>query len=197
MVLSWPEASQQGTRAQLRIRGPLCAGPERFTAHARWRLAPSVHRLTISGGSSECTLRYRSGCLRDSGAVAPSALLHRMRGRQTLPISRWRCANDVCMYFTLELAWPPTVFQVCVALPALPREYLAHIIRACIAQSLELLPNREPFRTKSMPDDHSKSVPPLPIPNRTVKRSYADDSAATSVKVGHRQASYVEPTQSA
>ena len=34
-----------------------------------------------------------------------------------------------------------------------------------------------------MPDDHSKSVPPLPIPNRTVKRLCADDSAATSVKV--------------
>ena len=45
-----------------------------------------------------------------------------------------------------------------------------------------------------MPDDHSKSVPPLPIPNRTVKRFYADDSAATSVKVGHRQASYNEKT---
>ncbi|HTH44371.1 MAG TPA: hypothetical protein VL528_04750, partial [Oxalicibacterium sp.] len=29
---------------------------------------------------------------------------------------------------------------------------------------------------------------PLPIPNRTVKRLCADDSAATSVKVGHRQA---------
>ena len=39
-----------------------------------------------------------------------------------------------------------------------------------------------------MPDDHSKSVPPLPIPNRTVKRLRADDSAATSAKVGHRQA---------
>jgi hypothetical protein len=39
-----------------------------------------------------------------------------------------------------------------------------------------------------MPDDQSKLVPPLPIPNRTVKRLRADDSAATSVKVGHRQA---------
>src|SRR5690606_5278775 len=39
-----------------------------------------------------------------------------------------------------------------------------------------------------MPDEHSKLVPPLPIPNRTVKRLRADDSAATSVKVGHRQA---------
>jgi CheY-like chemotaxis protein len=45
-----------------------------------------------------------------------------------------------------------------------------------------------------MPDDHSKSVPPLPIPNRTVKRLCADDSAATSVKVGYRQASYKRKT---
>ena len=48
-----------------------------------------------------------------------------------------------------------------------------------------------------MPDDHSKSVPPLPIPNRTVKRYYADDSAATSVKVGYRQASYSEKPRTA
>src|SRR4051794_36019989 len=27
-----------------------------------------------------------------------------------------------------------------------------------------------------MPDDHSPPEPPLPIPNRTVKRRYADDS---------------------
>ena len=47
-----------------------------------------------------------------------------------------------------------------------------------------------------MPDDHSKSVPPLPIPNRTVKRLCADDSAATSVKVGYRQASYKEKARS-
>ena len=39
-----------------------------------------------------------------------------------------------------------------------------------------------------MPDDHSKLVPLLPIPNRTVKRLCADDSADPCVKVGHRQA---------
>ena len=39
-----------------------------------------------------------------------------------------------------------------------------------------------------LPDDHSESVPPLPIPNRTVKRLYADDSADSRVKVGNRQA---------
>ena len=38
------------------------------------------------------------------------------------------------------------------------------------------------------PDDHSKVVPLLPIPNRTVKRLSADDSADARVKVGHRQA---------
>ena len=38
------------------------------------------------------------------------------------------------------------------------------------------------------PDDNSKLVPPLPIPNRTVKQPRADDSAETSAKVGHRQA---------
>jgi hypothetical protein len=31
-------------------------------------------------------------------------------------------------------------------------------------------------------------VPLLPIPNRTVKRLCADDSADSRVKVGHRQA---------
>ena len=39
-----------------------------------------------------------------------------------------------------------------------------------------------------MPDDHSEVVPLLPIPNRTVKRFRADDSAGSRVKVGHRQA---------
>ena len=50
-------------------------------------------------------------------------------------------------------------------------------------------PERQTTR-QFMPDDHSDLVPPLPIPNRTVKRICADDSAATSVKVGHRQANY-------
>jgi hypothetical protein len=39
-----------------------------------------------------------------------------------------------------------------------------------------------------MPDDHSELVPPLPIPNRTVKRLHANDSADSRVKVGNRQA---------
>ena len=43
-----------------------------------------------------------------------------------------------------------------------------------------------------MPDDHSEVVPLLPIPNRTVKRLCADDSADSRVKVGHRQAITVE-----
>jgi hypothetical protein len=44
-----------------------------------------------------------------------------------------------------------------------------------------------------MPDDHSKVVPLLPIPNRTVKRLSADDSADSRVKVGHRQAPIPQP----
>ena len=39
-----------------------------------------------------------------------------------------------------------------------------------------------------MPDGYSRAVPPLPIPNRTVKRFCADDSAVTGVKVGYCQA---------
>ena len=47
-----------------------------------------------------------------------------------------------------------------------------------------------------MPDDHSEVVPLLPIPNRTVKRFSADDSAGSRVKVGHRQAIKVKtPSQ--
>ncbi len=47
-----------------------------------------------------------------------------------------------------------------------------------------LCPSSEQFK----PDDHSELVPLLPIPNRTVKRLSADDSADSRVKVGHRQA---------
>ena len=57
-----------------------------------------------------------------------------------------------------------------------------------------MLPNREHLTLQFMPDDHSELVPPLPIPNRTVKRLCADDSAATSVKVGHRQAVIRKPS---
>ena len=45
-----------------------------------------------------------------------------------------------------------------------------------------------------MPDDHSDVVPLLPIPNRTVKRVSADDSAGSRVKVGHRQALTAQKT---
>ena len=48
-------------------------------------------------------------------------------------------------------------------------------------------------RQPVMPDDHSESVPPLPIPNRTVKRLHADDSADSRVKVGNRQAPHAVP----
>ena len=56
---------------------------------------------------------------------------------------------------------------------------------------MALLLHREQAPVQVMPDDHSKLVPPLPIPNRTVKQLCADDSAATSVKVGYRQACYL------
>ena len=46
---------------------------------------------------------------------------------------------------------------------------------------------------KFKPDDHSKLEPLLPIPNRTVKRLRADDSADPRVKVGHRQANIKNP----
>ena len=46
---------------------------------------------------------------------------------------------------------------------------------------------------QALPDDHSKLVPLLPIPNRTVKRLSANDSADSRVKVGHRQAVYTKP----
>ena len=59
-----------------------------------------------------------------------------------------------------------------------------------LLRSDDLLPRWEQVVEKVMPDDHSKLVPPLPIPNRTVKQLCADDSAATSVKVGYRHASY-------
>ena len=47
-----------------------------------------------------------------------------------------------------------------------------------------------------MPDDHSEVVPLLPIPNRTVKRLCANDSADSRVKVGHRQAPNARNAQS-
>jgi hypothetical protein len=49
-----------------------------------------------------------------------------------------------------------------------------------------LAPGRQ--RVDRIPDDHSAVDPRLPIPNRTVKRRSADDSAGNyRVKVGHRQ----------
>ena len=50
------------------------------------------------------------------------------------------------------------------------------------------LPGLKPGEPTVKPDDHSELVPLLPIPNRTVKRLSADDSADSRVKVGHRQA---------
>ena len=41
--------------------------------------------------------------------------------------------------------------------------------------------------------DHSGLVPLLPISNRTVKRTSADDSMDAHAKVGHRQTPYNRP----
>ena len=43
-----------------------------------------------------------------------------------------------------------------------------------------------------MSGGHSEVVPRLPIPNRTVKRLSADDSAGSRVKVGHRQTPHTD-----
>ena len=67
-------------------------------------------------------------------------------------------------------------------------------IKLLLPDSERCRPVGDSLLVQVMPDDHSKSVPPLPIPNRTVKRLCADDSAATSVKVGYRQASYKRKT---
>ena len=71
-----------------------------------------------------------------------------------------------------------------------PVQENCYIIR--LLRSDGLLPSWEQAVEKVMPDDHSKLVPPLPIPNRTVKQLCADDSAATSVKVGYCQACYIK-----
>ena len=60
------------------------------------------------------------------------------------------------------------------------RVYCAALQIGCLVQRTR----RQPVK----PDDHSELVPLLPIPNRTVKRLSADDSADSRVKVGHRQA---------
>ena len=65
-------------------------------------------------------------------------------------------------------------------------EYL--MIRRESGRLCELAQLPEEQRAKVMPDDHSEVVPLLPIPNRTVKRLSADDSADSRVKVGHCQA---------
>jgi hypothetical protein len=65
-----------------------------------------------------------------------------------------------------------------------------HYPNLCFFQIQALSLHRGQMPVQVMPDDHSKLVPPLPIPNRTVKQLCADDSAATSVKVGYRQACY-------
>ena len=58
-----------------------------------------------------------------------------------------------------------------------------------------LRPKKRAAASQFMPGDHSKLAPLLPIPNRTVKRLCADDSADARVKVGHRQALIWRPAE--
>ena len=62
------------------------------------------------------------------------------------------------------------------------------------SNSIELVGLRSSIsaRQQVKPDDHSEVVPLLPIPNRTVKRLSADDSADSRVKVGHCQANIMK-----
>ena len=69
-----------------------------------------------------------------------------------------------------------------------PPKYVVPLITASSQIGLFAAASAEHATLQVMPDDHSALAPPLPIPNRTVKRRRADDSAATSVKVGNRQA---------
>ena len=64
----------------------------------------------------------------------------------------------------------------------------SRLYKAWLIRSMDWLFSSVTERRQVMPDDHSEVVPLLPIPNRTVKRLCADDSADSRVKVGHRQA---------
>ncbi len=69
-----------------------------------------------SGGSSEFTLRYRSLCLRDSGAVAPSALSnHPKRPTDSPDIAL--ALHQLCMYFKPEFAERSPEIHRSVAFP--------------------------------------------------------------------------------
>ena len=76
------------------------------------------------------------------------------------------------------------MFADCASRPKISIKFTSSRLSCLYALALTVLQ----VALQVMPDDHSELVPPLPIPNRTVKRLCADDSAATSVKVGHRQA---------
>src|SRR5690606_2191970 len=67
----------------MRIRRPLCPGPESF--RERTRLLLRCARLTNARRLFRVQQQYRSFCLRVSGAVAPSALFAAMPV-QSLPI---------------------------------------------------------------------------------------------------------------
>ena len=72
------------------------------------------------------------------------------------------------------------------AWPATPSSNPRH--RFTATESRPRAPQTVPASHPALPCGHSVLEPPLPIPNRTVKRDRADDSAATRAKVGHRKA---------
>ena len=74
-----------------------------------------------------------------------------------------------------------------------PKDTIKNLIAAKAIDSANWPSCRKAQRATVMPDDHSEVVPLLPIPNRTVKRLSADDSADSRVKVGHRQAINTKP----
>ena len=91
----------------------------------------------------------------------------------------WCLRTQVCAHETTANRLPKTEFVV-----LLPRlEWLKPSKRPALTRS----PQDSAVQQATL-DDHSEVVPPLPIPNRTVKHLSADDSGCTSVKVGHRQA---------
>ena len=90
---------------------------------------------------------------------------------------------------------------VCVCVQSQPKTFFQFsrlkVARQSAPQTIRMLgrgaTNRLALVPTPLSDDHSRVEPPLPIPNRTVKRSRANDSRHSPVKVGHRQTPYSYP----
>ena len=99
-----------------------------------------------------------------------------------------------CCQHQMKIA---TRVTIPTSLKKFEHDLFTHQIRSCASSQIGMPWWRVPDRSVALVfkciqqatlDDHSEVVPPLPIPNRTVKHLSADDSGCTSVKVGHRQA---------